>query len=90
MSEEEVPAKPSVEVDISQPIADSVRIYYSFYAIGQDVGGVKKIKPCVVFAGHLISDLDSTTVSIMKKACTEAKFMKDAKLFGFKQGFKMN
>eukprot|EP00965_Chrysotila_dentata_P234356 6200123-Pleurochrysis_carterae.AAC.1 len=58
--------------------------------MGQDLGGVKKIKPCVVFAGHLISELDSTTVSFLKKACTEVKFMKAAKLFGFKQCFKMN
>eukprot|EP00965_Chrysotila_dentata_P030939 1030567-Pleurochrysis_carterae.AAC.1 len=72
MSEEEVPVvEPSVEVDISQPIADSIRIYDFFYEMGQDLGGVKKIKPCVVFAGHLISELNSTSVSIMKKACTE-------------------
>eukprot|EP00965_Chrysotila_dentata_P131843 4359063-Pleurochrysis_carterae.AAC.1 len=71
MSEKEVPVEPSVEVDISQPIADSVRNYDFFYAMGEDLGGVKKTKPCVVLAGHLISELDSTSVSIMKKACTE-------------------
>eukprot|EP00965_Chrysotila_dentata_P165928 5478362-Pleurochrysis_carterae.AAC.3 len=52
MSEEEVPAEPSVEVDISQPIADNVRIYDFFYAMGQDLGGEKKIKPCEALAGH--------------------------------------
>eukprot|EP00965_Chrysotila_dentata_P146569 4839422-Pleurochrysis_carterae.AAC.1 len=90
MSEEEVLVEPFVEVDINQPIADSVRIYDFFYAMGQDLGGVKKINLCVALGGHLISELDSTTVGIMKKACTEVKFMKAAKLFGFKEGFKMN
>eukprot|EP00965_Chrysotila_dentata_P086915 2868638-Pleurochrysis_carterae.AAC.1 len=61
MSEKEVPVEPFVEVDISQPIANSVCIHNFSYAMGQDLGGVKIIKPCVAFAGHLISELDSTS-----------------------------
>eukprot|EP00965_Chrysotila_dentata_P019684 653036-Pleurochrysis_carterae.AAC.2 len=90
MSKEEVPVEPSVGVDINQPIADSARIYDFFHAMGQDLGSVKKIEPCVALAGHLISKHGSTIVGIMKKACTEVKFIKAAKLFSFKEGFKMN